>query len=87
LAAEQGVDELQQRIGAAGAAGVQLGPERDQPREGEDGIGMAAQPDPPDGDRQSHQRKRPTGLNRKLASLLTWWCDQAAGQAVSLMAG
>jgi hypothetical protein len=59
LAAEQGVDEPQQRIGAAGAAGVQLGPKRAEPHQGEDGIGMAAQPDLPDGDRQSDQRKRP----------------------------
>jgi hypothetical protein len=34
LAAEQGVAQLQQRIGAAGAAGVQLGPERTQPHQG-----------------------------------------------------
>jgi hypothetical protein len=31
---QQRVGEVEQRIGAAGAAGVQLGPERTQPREG-----------------------------------------------------
>jgi hypothetical protein len=43
--AQQRVTELEQRIGAAGEAGVQLGPEVAEPREGKVGIGMAAQPD------------------------------------------
>jgi hypothetical protein len=43
--AQQRVAQVEQRIGAAGEAGVQLGPERGQPHEGKVGIGMAAQPD------------------------------------------
>jgi hypothetical protein len=35
LGAQQRVAELEQRIGAAGAAGVQLSPEVAEPREGE----------------------------------------------------
>jgi hypothetical protein len=35
LSAQQRVAQLEQRIGAAGAAGVQLGPEPAQPRKGE----------------------------------------------------
>jgi hypothetical protein len=55
LAAEQRVAQLKQGIGAAGERAVQLAPERAEPRKGEGGIGMAAQPDPPDGDRQPEQ--------------------------------
>jgi hypothetical protein len=43
--AQQRVGQVEQRVGAAGATGVQLGPERAEPREGKVGIGMAAQPD------------------------------------------
>ena len=43
--AQQGVAQLEQRIGAAGVAGVQLGPERVEPRQGEVGSNMAAEPD------------------------------------------
>jgi hypothetical protein len=35
LGAQQRVAQVEQRIGAAGEAGVQLGPERGQPHEGE----------------------------------------------------
>ena len=34
LSAQQRIAQLEQRVSAAGAAGVQLGPERTQPREG-----------------------------------------------------
>jgi hypothetical protein len=43
--AQQRVAQLEQRIGAAGVAGVQLSPEPAKPGKGEVGIGMAAQPD------------------------------------------
>jgi hypothetical protein len=35
LAAEQGITQLEQRIGAAGERAMQLGSERTEPREGE----------------------------------------------------
>ena len=59
LGAHQRVAQVQQRIGAAGEAGVQLGPERGQPDEGKVGVDMAAQPDSHLGHRQPDQRKRP----------------------------
>jgi len=43
--AQQPVAQLEQGIGAAAEAGVQLVAEGAVPREGEGGIGMAAQPD------------------------------------------
>jgi hypothetical protein len=43
--AQQRVAKVEQRIGAAGAAGVQLGPEPAEPHQGKVGIGMTAQPD------------------------------------------
>jgi hypothetical protein len=43
--AQQRVAQLEQRISAAGEAGVQLSPELTKPREGKVGVGMAAQPD------------------------------------------
>jgi hypothetical protein len=43
--AQQRVAQLEQRIGAAGAAGVQLSPERAEPHQGGSWQGMAAQPD------------------------------------------
>jgi hypothetical protein len=57
VAAQQRVAELEQRIGAAREAGVQLGPERAEPRQGEVGIGMAAQPDSHISHRQPDQGK------------------------------
>jgi hypothetical protein len=50
-AAQQRVAQLEQRIGAAGEAGMQLSPEQVEPRKGEAGINMAAQPD-----RTEHQQ-------------------------------
>jgi hypothetical protein len=50
--AQQRVGEVEQRIGATGAAGVQLGPEVTERARGKVGVGMAAQPDPLVGDRQ-----------------------------------
>jgi hypothetical protein len=62
LGAQQRIAQLEQRIGAAWEAGMQLVAERAEQREGEVGIGMTAQPDPPDGYRQPDQRKRPRPL-------------------------
>jgi hypothetical protein len=59
LGAQQRVGKLQQGVGAAGAAGVQLGAEGGQPRQGEASSAMTAQPDPPDGSKQPDQRKQP----------------------------
>jgi hypothetical protein len=59
LGAQQRVAQLEQRIGAARQAGVQLAPEGAEPREGKVGIGMAAQPDSRIGHRQPDQRKPP----------------------------
>jgi len=42
--AQQRVAQLEQRVGATGEAGVQLGSEPAEAREGKVGIGMAAQP-------------------------------------------
>jgi hypothetical protein len=44
---QQRVGEVEQGVGAACEAGVQLVAEGAKPREGEGGIGMAAQPDSP----------------------------------------
>jgi hypothetical protein len=58
LGAQQRVAELEQRIGAAGEAGVQLGSEPSGRARGKVGIGMAAQPASHIGHRQLDQHKR-----------------------------
>jgi hypothetical protein len=55
LGAQQRVAQLEQRIGAAAEAAMQLVPERAEPREGKVGIGMTAQPDSHVGHQQLDQ--------------------------------
>jgi hypothetical protein len=57
--AQQCVAKLEQRIGTAGEAGVQLAPEAAEPRQGKVGIGMTAQPDGLTTHRQLELHKRP----------------------------
>jgi len=61
LGAQQRIAQLKQRIGAAGAAGMQLSPERAQPHQGKVGLGWPPSLTEPSTDSQPDQRKPSPG--------------------------